>query len=150
MALPSNQSKPETLAEALEKFKAQTGSIKFNAQDIRGRSAGGPVSATDVVNYANGLRLGRIELTRLANLPGLGAYAAGEYPTLNLASDYSACVAQIDATLAWIGNNSPKAASGEILERKIDLGGVVTVNTFTTSQLATFRSQLDLLIATID
>lgn len=150
MALPSNQSKPETLAEALEKFKAQAGAIKVFAQDIKGRSAGGPISATDIVNYANGLRLARAELTRLAALQGLAAYAATEYPTLNLTTDYNACVSQIDTTLAWIAANFPKAASGELLERKLDATGTVTVNTFASATLATFRSQLDLLIATID
>lgn len=150
MAFPSSQSKPETLSEALSKVKDTAGRIKVLAQARKTASSASATKANDIVGYVQGLAADRAELTRLVATPGLSAYAATEYPALNISTEYTAMVAQIDATLAWVSSNFPKAASGEVLERKLAADGTLTVNTFSVASLSAFRSQLDLLMATID
>lgn len=151
MAFPSNiGSSPLSLADAFERTRQIAGQIKSAAVALRDKSAAGPVSATDIVGYTGSLADQRARLASAGNTPGLAAYALEQYPTLDLATAFSAMLAQIDATILWIRQNFPVSGTGEILERRFDTAGRTTPNSFSTASLAAFRTQLDALIATID
>lgn len=153
MAFPSNQgSHPNTLAQALTSISAIAGSIKSAATTLRASSVAGPVSSTNIIAYVGNLAAQRDQIAVLAATPGLAQYAKDQYANsgLDIAAEYTALIARIDATVAWVTTNHPKAGSGEILERKWLPDGRTQSNTFDTAALATFRAQLDLLIAQID
>lgn len=154
MAFPSNQgTHPRTLGQALDSISAIAGSVKVTATQLRDKSAAGPVSSTEIIGYASGLASQRDQIAVLAATPGLAQYARDEYANagLDIAAEYTALIARIDSTTAWIVANHPKAAGTlEVLERKFSADGRTVANTFSTATLATFRSTLDLLIAQID
>lgn len=152
MTFPSSAgSKPETLAEAMSKIKANAAAIKASCQQIKAASLSGPIGANNVVTYVGDLADRKTELARLTATPGLTAYAQSEYPSMDIVAEYNTMVAQLNATVAWIVNNFPKApTTNELKEKTLDANGRVVLNTFTTASLAGFRTQLDALIATID
>lgn len=153
MTFPSSLgSKPETLSQALEKITRTAGQVKAAAQQIRAASLTGPTGVNNVITYLGDLADFRDTLARLSATTGLAAFAQAQYSSasLDIAADYTTMLAAIDAVRTWIATNFPKAASGELLEKKFDANGRVVLNTFTTAALAGFRTQLDALIATID
>lgn len=151
MSFPTNQSAPETQAEAWKKIMAEAGRVKLFAQQIRDRSAAGPVSAIDVTNYVSGLAASKTEIARLAGTPGLQAYAQAEYPGLNITTEYNTMAAQIDATVSWIVANYPKTSgTNELRERTMGADGRTTAVQFSSASLAGFRTTLDALIATLN
>ena len=153
MAFPSSQgSKPNTLSQALENISAAAGSVKSAAQQIKAASLSGPIGANNVITYVGDLADWRDRISTLAATPGLAAYAQAQYNdgTLDIVAAFNAMLTQIDATRSWVVTNFPKDGSGNLLEKKFDANGRVSLNTFSTATLATFRTQLDALIATID
>lgn len=148
---PSNYgSTPMSLAKSLDQAMAVAGQIKVQAQTMRDQSAAGPVSATAIVQLSGVLASLRTQMSEVAATPGLSAYAQTQFPLLDVSASYSSMVSQLDATLSWIQSNFPKAASGELLERKFSADGRTSAVMFTSAALSAFRSQLDLLIAQID
>jgi hypothetical protein len=151
MAFPSNTGTiPLTLEQTFSLIRSVAGTVKTNAQALKARSLAGVVPAPDVTSYCVGLANQRDQLAALAATTGLQAYVTEYYPAVDLAAAYSQMIAQVDATIAWIVANYPKAATNELRERTWGAGGKVVNNTFSTSDLAGFRAQLDLLIAQID
>lgn len=153
MAFPSSQgSKPETLAQALDRITQAAGLVKQQAQQIRAASLSGPVGANNVITYVGDLADYRDLISRLASTPGLAAYAQAQYNdgTLDIVAAFNTMMTAIDATRSWVNTNFPKDGAGNLLEKKFDANVRVQLNTFTTAQLAGFRTQLDALIATID
>jgi hypothetical protein len=149
MPFPTNLgTNPQSLAEALRLVMRYAGSVKAAAQSIKAASLSGPIGANQVIDYVGELAEQRTTIAALAATTGLAAYAQGQYGDIN--TSYTAMVSAIDATRAWVIANFPKAASGEVLEKKLGADGRVQMNTFTTAQLAGFRTQLDALIATLD
>ena len=151
MAFPSSAgANPFTLDDAFKRVREVAGRIKTLSTTIRTSSAAGPITATSVIRYCEALAALKAQLASLAATPNLGAYAQQQYPGLNLAAEYSTMAAQIDVTVAWVVANFPKAPGGQALEGALDASGNFVPATFTTAALATFRTQIDALIATID
>lgn len=139
-----------SLSKAFDQVMTVAGQIKVSAQRTKDSSAAGPISATAVIQFSESLANLRVSLVAVAATPGLATYVQEQFPGLDLVASYNAMVAQIDATIAWMQAQFPKAASGELLERKWTAEGRTVSNTFDTATLAPFRAQLDLLIATIN
>lgn len=141
----------QTLGQAWENAQNIGVQIKAGAQSIRAESVAGPVSASRILNYERELRSFRARLEEIAAMPGLAAHVTALANTpqgYNVATEYTALRTQIDATTTWIRTNFPKDANGYLLERTLSAEGPVE-RTFTTAQLAAFRTQLDALIAAI-
>jgi len=151
MTFPTNTGDPPlSLSQTFVQIRAVAGGIKQQAVALKARSLAGPVPAPDVMYFCTWLANHRATLAALAATEGLAAYVATYFPAVNLAAAYTTMVAQVDATIAWMVANFPKAASGELLLVKFAADGTTTTNTFSTAVLTTFRAQLDLLIAQID
>jgi hypothetical protein len=143
---------PKTLSQALINISALAGDVKAQALRVKADSIAGPISAYTIIQLCGLLADRRDAMASLASTPGINAYAQGEYasPTLDIVSAYNEMVAQIDATRSWITTNFPKSGTGELLSQKFDGNGRIVYNTFSTATLATFRTQIDALIATIN
>ena len=151
MTFPTNTgTQPLTLSQTFIHIRAIAGSMKSNAVEMRDRSLAGNVSALDVMNYCTNLAGQRATITSLAATPGIVAYVVSFYPGVDLVAAYTSMIAQVDATIAWMVANFPKAPSGELLLVKFDSNGNTVISTFSSASLGTFRTQLDLLIAQID
>lgn len=149
MAFPAST---EILSRVLDSIAQTMLQVKSASQQIRNASASGPIGANSVITYLGDLADQRDRLTALAAAPGLAAYAQAQYNngSLNIATEYNAVMAATVTVRDWIIANFPKDGSSNLLEKKFDANGRVTLNTFTSASLATFRTQLDALIATIN
>jgi len=149
MTFPANSL---LLASTLERISEEMRGIKADAQNLRTASAAGSVAATAVVSYLGRLVDARDRMAVLTAAPGLGEYAKAQYnsPNLDIAAEYTATVAQINATGGWIIANFPKTAgTNELRERTFDANGRAQQVMFSTASMAGLRTALDALIATI-
>lgn len=140
------------LSSVIERISDEMRGIKADAQNLRSASAAGPVQATAVVAYLGRLVDARDRMAALASAPGLGDYAKDQYndPNLDIAAEYSATLAQINATRDWIVANFPKTpTTNELRERTFDANGRAQSVTFSTASMAGLRSVLDSLTVTI-
>jgi hypothetical protein len=153
MAFPSSVgTKADSLADAWERARAVAASVKQSAQNLNALSLAGPVAGPSIIRFCGDLADARDVFTRLAAVPGLGAYAQEQVadPALDIAASFNAMVSAIDATRSWITTNFPKDGGGYLLALQFNGQGRTIERTFDTATLAGFRTQLAALIATID
>lgn len=125
--------------------------VKSLSATLRQASAAGAIPSSQIIDYMARVADLRDRLSTLSATPGLGDYAktAKQKAALDVAAEFTATLAQIDATRAWIVANFPKAADSSLSERKFDGAGRTVQNNFTTAALAGLRTQLSALEATI-
>ena len=153
MATPSAAgSHKDTLDSAWDRFFKTLGVVKVQSQRFIDRSAVGPVVAEEIATYAGQLANWVDDLTAIAALPGIGDYAQAQIsnPALDLAVEWPLTLAQINATRTWIVSNFPKDASGYWQIAQFDGAGRRVVRSFSSADLAGFRTVLGALVATID
>lgn len=148
MAYPAST---EILSKVLDQIDGLMLMVKTMSQTLRTSSAAGAIPASDVTGYMGRIADFRDRLQVLAATTGLADYARAQknLPGLDVVAEYTATVAQIDATRTWIVTNFPKDAQGNLLMTKFDANGRTTTNTFSSATLAALRTQLDALITTI-
>lgn len=138
------------LQRVFQQITDEAADIKSRAQSLRNASAAGPVQSSQIIDWFVSLANARTVIAALASTPGLPAYAQNEVDddTYNVTTEYTAMLAAIDGALAWVTTNFPKDGSGYLLAYQF-IGNAYTARTFSTAALATFRTTLDSLIATI-
>lgn len=148
MAFPATS---QALSTAYGQIKGRALDVRNQSVALRASSAAGPVGADRIIGYSAFLDRALTELAALAATPGLSAYAQNQEnnPALDIVAEYTAMVAQINATTAWISTNFPEDVSGYKLAFQIGSQGALVWRSFDTASLAGFRTVLDALIATI-
>lgn len=141
----------QALSTAYGQIKGRALDIRLQSVALRASSAAGAVSAERIVGYSAFLNRARTELAALASTPGIAAYAQEQEnnPGLDIVAEYNAMLAQINATTAWISANFPEDVGGYKLAFQINVNGALVWRDFDTASLASFRTVLDSLIATI-
>lgn len=149
MAFPANTLR---LAPTLDQVAANMRGIKSFAQDRRAAMLAGNVGANSIIDIWERLKLAKSQLATLVATPGLPAYAQAQYDneSLNLATEYNAVVAAIDAVTANIESTFPKDAGNYLLAAQFNGGGVLTYRQFTPAQMATLAGLLNTLAGTIN
>lgn len=153
MAFPSTVgTKPDTLNDAWQGARGVAGLIKTQAQTLKTQSLAGNLSSSTILDFATVIADAKVRLNIYAAVPGLAAYAQAQVNdnTLDVASSFTSMVTQLDALRDWIITNFPKDGSLFLLAKQFDANGRTTDRQFSTATLATFRTQLDALIATIN
>ena len=113
--------------------------------------AAGSIPASVALGVLDQLRAIRTEMTTLAATPGIAAHAQRQSgATVDIAAEYAAMVAAIDAAIAWITTNFPQDGDGYLLLEQFEASGARTERTFTPAQTAALRALLDTLAATVD
>lgn len=138
--------------EAWPTLKRVFAQIKSSAQQLRASSASGPIGANNVIAYVGDLADMLEQIATLSAVPGLATYAQEQTTNgaFNIVNEYGAARTAAIATRDWVIANFPKDGSGNLLEKKFDANGRVTLNTFSSASLSGLRTQLDALIATIN
>lgn len=152
MAFPSSAGHPYILSNAWEGARQVAGRIKTQAANLRMISLAGPTTSSDILSLLSSIADAKGLLQTYAAVPGLAAYAQAQVNDnqLDVAASFSAMVARLDACRDWVIANFPKDGSGYLLAQQFTPAGYTADRTFDTASLAAFRTQLDLLIATID
>lgn len=138
------------LSFVLEQIDQRILSIKKQAQSLRADSLAGNVASGRILSAHQYLRAERAALVTAGATPGLAQFARDQKnnQSLDIVTEFNAVIAAIDQVTSWIDSNFPKDGSGFLLERTLGADGPLE-RQFSTAQLATFRTQLDSLIATI-
>jgi len=152
MALPTHR-KDETLDKVFQNVLRDAararGMAKGMSDDI---GAGRDVQVRIITHLYEDLWsiLGRMPGYRATT--GIAVYVEEHWdgdPALNATVEFDAMETAIAAFLTIVDNNIDKSANGYIEERKIEADGSLTWHTKTAVELATFKTKLDDLIATI-
>lgn len=148
MAFPASN---QNLADAYRLLKGRANDVRSQSVNLRAQSLAGAVGADRILNYAAMLARSKEEMGLLAATPGLATYAQTQENngSLNITTEYTTMVAQIDAAVAWIVANFPQDGSGFKLAFTMANDGTLVYRTFSTATLAGFSTTLDSLISTI-
>lgn len=149
MAYPAST---RTLQSVLDEINATALRVKANLQAVRTASAAGPIARQQILDVQRDLARALERLTTLSATPGLVAYAQAQFnsPTLDVATEFTAMLAAMTSLRDWTFANFPKdAGSGAWLVYTYDTSGLATPLTFTTAELAQWRTRVDAVVATI-
>ncbi len=148
MAFPATN---QNLADAYRLLKGRAADVRSQSVSLRAASLAGPIGADRILNYVAMLARSKTEMAALSATPGLAAYAQAQEnnPALNIVNEYNAMTSQIDSTVGWIVANFPQDVGGFKLAFSMAASGSLVYRSFDTATLATFRTTLDALIATI-
>ena len=150
MAFPSGKTK-DTLNKAFTDTQTHARTLKQQAIDIRDTTLAGDITRKVIMDF-NTRIADALDTWNLASIKvGIGQYARDqlEDQTLTLAADFVAMKTTAEATRDWIIANFPNTG-GLLLERSFDVNGRMVLATLTTAQTAGLRTELNLLIATIE
>lgn len=153
MAFPSSiGSKSDDLQRAWDAIRSAATNVKAASVGLRNASLAGDVEGDRIVRYVALLADANDALARYTTVPGLVAYVREQIndPLIDIVAEYNTMLTQINATRTWIINNFPKDGSDYLLYHTFAATGRITPRMFSTAALAGLRTQLDLLIATID
>lgn len=153
MAFPSaSGSRTEDLESAWTNARQVADRVKQLCAQVNTASLAGSLSSTQLVNVAAQFAAHRQRLLQIASVPGIGAYAQSQInePGTDIALEFNTMTTALATTIAWITANFPKDAGGYLLAAQFDANGRTVDRTFSTAALATFRTQISLLVATID
>lgn len=142
----------ETLRRAFDGANGFSLTAKNKAQGLRTRSVSGPVERRLFLDLQQTLAQAITWWDRAKALPGMQAYARDQFQnqTLDVAAEFVAMTVAAASLRDWIFAVFPTdAASGAVLEKAVDINGTVTDLTFTSLQLAAFRTEADAFLATV-
>lgn len=140
------------LGQALVQVLGLAAGLKTQAQDAIAQTNAGPVDTAWVFSAVDIMRNAYFTLERFKNVAGLNAYATAQVPGYvgTLTDDILATQNALQNCVNWIVTNFPKDSTNSfILAETLNSDGTRTMRSFTTAQMAGFRTVLTALIATI-
>jgi hypothetical protein len=154
MAWPASK---QTLADRFQKINRTAERIKFIVNDVRARSLAGPVERQELINLQRMLDEAIGYFNAAINLPqvdrdALIAHIRSQFgdDAMDVAAEFVAMRDSAVTLRNWVFTNFPRdAGSQAVLVTTVNQAGYETALTFTTAQLAGFRAQADVFVATI-
>jgi len=146
---------PDNLSTAWTQARTVAGYVKEHSKSLRDRSAVQNVGTSEILDYVNQLASWREQLAAIAAMgTPMADYAKAQVanPAEDIVAEFNAMTAQIDATITNIVSTFPKDAQGRLLAKTwlgTNTGRTVDVQ-FTPADLASLRTQLNTLIATMN
>lgn len=140
----------ETLSLALEEATEAARNMRTFAQRASAQAAAGAVTSSEIFRVEQVLRHVRSRLVRARDTPGIGAYAQAQLGVggLDIAAEFVAMLAELDATIQWVRDNFPRDATGILLAQTWGPEGPVD-RIFAPAATAGLRARLDALAATV-
>ncbi len=149
MAWPAST---QTIVDAFQETNKKALGMKTRVQAVRDNSAAGPIDRNILLNLQRDLDTA-IDLWNTAKaITGIVQYAKDQFAdqALDVAAEFNGMVNAAITLRDWIFNNFPTdAGTGAVLVHTVDIEGAVTHLTFSSAQLATFRTHADTFTATI-
>lgn len=147
MAFPASNG---ALSDVLERACRTAIQMKALAERTSARLASEDASATEVIELFKQLRSYRSALSDAAAAPGIVAYAQDQLGdgALDVATEFNAMLAAVDAVTGWVQANFPRDGSGYLLAQTWGVDRPAD-RMFSPAQTAGLRTQLDALAATV-
>lgn len=138
--------------EAWKRLKGTGRQVKVGARGIRDTSAAGDIQATRIVQYAGTLADALVQMPACVAVPGLTEYARAQTnnPAYDPAAEVAAVIPRMEAVRDWIVANCPQDGAGYLLIVKFAPGGQQQPRMIPSAPLADLRTELDLLLATLN
>lgn len=152
MTFPSTiGTKQENLAQAWYIARLTASDLKTESQNIYNATAS-DTRADIIISYATRLADIRDRLAASSGVSGIAAYAQAQIDDdqIDIVTEFQNMIDAIDTTVTWIVANFPKDGSDYLLEKKFNANGRTTARLLTVAQLATLRTLVSSIIATID
>ena len=126
--------------------------IKAEADSISAASAAGPISLKRVLDFQQMCVDAKDYFTRARAVPGIGTYVQNQLaePARDINAEFTAMMAELDNTIAWVVANFPKDASNNLQALVFDAQNRWAWKTIASAPLAAYRTRLAALIGTID
>ena len=141
-----------TVSAALNLAQQTAAGVKARAQALSLQSASANVPASLILEGMSMFADAKANFTRCAAVPGLATYAQAQLGDTDIANEFNAMVAAVDAVRVWVMANFPKDGNGVLLASSFapDNSGRTVQVQFTPAQLSQLRTLLDALAASID
>ena len=152
MSFPSSDGTRVPLGTALTQAVRIASHLRTTAESLRSAIAAGSVERRRVADLCDDYAAQDARLGIVAAQSGIVAYARGEFddPALDLAAEFTAMRAALQAVITDIRTTFPRSASGALEERELDGSGRKVYRVFTGAQLAALDGLLATLIGAID
>lgn len=123
-------------AEAYDNIRKQAGFLKTTTTNFADEMEASGANFDQIRAVYTFLVGTKTKLATLASTPGLADYAAIQEndPAYNVAAEYTALIASIDATTVWVDNSAPATASVALPSTWIS--GPLLSTVFTSQQIA--------------
>ncbi len=147
MAFRANSVIPATEYVRAKNLAVQLDRLAVN----RSASFATGANSAEILALVDNLSALKAGLQDAAQTPGIEAYATAQEDdaTYLVAVEFAAMIAAVDAVIAETVTTLPTDANDWLLIRKINADGSLVPRTFTGAQLASIRSLLDSLAASI-
>lgn len=142
---------PQTLEVAWASARNVAAQIQNTAINLNTQISAGPVSSQTIINACSYLANLNTQLTAVAAVPGIAAYAQAQVnnAALNVASAFTAMQNALVVVTNWIVANFPVDTGNFLQAMTFNASGVVQWSNFTSVQLAPLATLLTALSATI-
>ena len=108
--------------------------------------------SVDILGIADSIANFVSELNTIKSTPGLAEYAKDQEndQSYDVVAEFNALVASLDAVISTVKSTFPVDSGGFLLSETFNADGTRTPRTFTASQVATIKADLDTVVASID
>ena len=108
-------------------------------------------SSAQVLSLLDNIRALKSQLDAVKSTPGIATYAKEQEddPAYDVVAEFTALLAAIDAVIAEIVTTMPTDGSGFLLLNQFDVDGALIPRNFTPVQLASLRTLLDVVTASV-
>jgi len=118
----------------------------------RATSWAGGADASQILSAADNLKSFRDRLNDVKSTPGIAAYARDQEDdqAYDVAAEFSALLAAVDAAITQIVNDMPKDGSGYILVYQINADGSLAPRSFGAGGLSSVIAALNAIVAAVE
>lgn len=150
MAYPASQ---QTLSDGFQLANATANRLRGQVLQLRNASESASVSRAAILNLMRLIDEGIDRWAQVAAIPGIVDYARAQFAnqSIDVAAEFTTMRNAAIALRDWIDANFPRHADGSVavFEQSAGTDFLPVDKTFTSAQLATFRTNADTFIATI-
>jgi len=148
MVWPASQ---QTLSNGLRRVNNVALQAKRMAQEVHDDSLAGDIVRSRLVGLMDTLSQAVFSWNQVKALPGIVAYTQEQYDnSMDVITEFTAMVDLATDLRQWIFDNFPMdSGSGALLSHTLSVTGQLSPLTFTTVQLAEFRTKAQSFIASI-
>lgn len=144
---------PLTLNEAWGNARILFSKIQQQTQYLLNAIVAGPVKGDLIFTSCNFFATINIQLTQIAAVPGIAAYAQAQSQALastDIVAGFNALETALTAVLTWIVTNFPHDVNGNLLYIQFNGQAQTVIVMFTPAQLAPLVALLTAMSATIN
>jgi len=139
------------LIDAFQRGNSAAKTIRSRTQSLLAESAAGDINREIILDYYHQVTQCINIWTEVKNVPGITDYARIQLddPAIDVPAEFNAMIAAAQTLKAWIETNFPTESGAVLYQTLNTTTGRLNQMVFTPAQLADFRIEAAILLATI-